>query len=70
MEKKDSVSTLLLIIWSIIGLKWAAYVTIPFIIILFKLTNYVMAFPLSPLTEVLQSIFQSYSSHITTAMLL
>lgn len=64
--KKDCDSNHMLIIWSIIGLKWAAYVTIPFIIILFKWTNYMMAFPLFPFSEVLQRKFQSsliYSLH-------
>lgn len=44
VEGESSGPTPLLIIWSIIGLKWAAYMTIPFIIILFKWTNCMMAF--------------------------
>lgn len=53
-RKKRLCSSHMLIIWSIIGLKWAAYVTIPVIIILFKWTNYMMAFPFFPFSEVLQ----------------
>lgn len=72
-QKKDIVSTPILIIWSIIGLKWAAYMTIPFIIALFKWTNYMMALSTFPLTDVLQSKYQSlviYSSNTDAAMLL
>lgn len=49
--KKDCDSNHMLIIWSIIGLKWAAYVTIPFIIILFKWTNYMMWSPAEKISK-------------------